>query len=652
MQFFTCKNKLETNTELLLKLNVPVNTCYIDVVCSSYYTIFVNGDVEDFGPCRTASGYARIKRFIVPPFKNIEMKIIYYGVDTFEFSDTDFYFGLDYLDNDENIINVDKQFDVFINRYHENISCKFSYQRGLVERYDLSKKELQQFDVIKIDSPVTILSKEKPNCIFEEVNPNFVNKSIFNGFDRVNNPYFMKYEMFKKVNKYDLQEVFKNCIDEKYESTRFDFDKEYTGLLKIKVNAKTSNKKVLICFDEILINDEWFYGRNNTNDVIEITTDPGEFEIITNVPYSFMHLMVIKTSDDEVEVSAIKVQNDYVINTKSTGDKDVDLVIESAKRSFQQNAYDVFTDCPSRERAGWLCDSYFTGIAEKFYKGDNKMERNFIENVLLSSRTDLPEGMFPMCYPSYHINHNFIPNWSLWLVVEIVRYYKENKDEKLLKLSKERVYKLFDYFKKFENEYGLLENLEAWVFVEWSKANDEAYIKGVNFPTNMLYADTLVQAGELYGDETLINKGNSLKKVIVNLSYNGEYFVDNAIRNNDALDVCKEHTTETCQYYALFFNVFENEEFLNRMLNKNIDSKLSKSAPFIGKTLRLILLKNNKKYDQILEEFVPYYLLMAKVTNTLWEMVESDNASCNHGFSSIVGPIVYEAYRKANYKTI
>lgn len=44
-------------------------------------------------------------------------------------------------------------------------------------------------------------------------------------------------------------------------------------------------------------------------------------------------------------------------------------IYKAALQTFRQNTVDVFMDCPSRERAGWLCDSYFTAIMEKEFTG-------------------------------------------------------------------------------------------------------------------------------------------------------------------------------------------------------------------------------------------------------------------------------------------
>ena len=70
----------------------------------------------------------------------------------------------------------------------------------------------------------------------------------------------------------------------------------------------------------------------------------------------------------------------------------------------------------------------------------------------------------------------------------------------------------FENFEKYENEYSLLEDLPKWNFVEWSKAND--WCKGVNFPTNMLYAAALEAVYKLYGDNDLMEKAEKIRNTV------------------------------------------------------------------------------------------------------------------------------------------
>ena len=147
-------------------------------------------------------------------------------------------------------------------------------------------------------------------------------------------------------------------------------------------------------------------------------------------------------------------------------------------------------DCPSRERAGWLCDSYFTGRVEFVLSGKSRIERNFIENYLLPAEfKDIDKGMLPMCYPADHRNHNYITNWAMWFVLELEEYLKRTGDRATIDRARTRIYELVAFFRPYLNEDGLLEKLPKWVFVEWSRANK--LVQDVSYPSNMLYAEML-----------------------------------------------------------------------------------------------------------------------------------------------------------------
>mgnify|MGYP001576234971 CR=1 FL=1 len=75
--------------------------------------------------------------------------------------------------------------------------------------------------------------------------------------------------------------------------------------------------------------------------------------------------------------------------------------------------------------------------------------------------------MLPMCYPADHSDGNFIPQWSLWFVVQLEEYLHRSGDRVLVDALLPRVMKLFGYFKGFVNEHGLLEKLDRWNFIEW-----------------------------------------------------------------------------------------------------------------------------------------------------------------------------------------
>ena len=111
--------------------------------------------------------------------------------------------------------------------------------------------------------------------------------------------------------------------------------------------------------------------------------------------------------------------------------------------------------------------------------------------------------------------------------------------------------------------------------------------------------------------------------------------------------------SETCQYYAFFTGVATIEEYpelWNKLLTEFGPERIQKglypeiwpSNAFIGNFLRLELLLREGKYQQLLDECVGYFEYMADRTGTLWEN-QTDNASCNHGFTSYAAVFILEA---------
>ena len=102
------------------------------------------------------------------------------------------------------------------------------------------------------------------------------------------------------------------------------------------------------------------------------------------------------------------------------GDETLNAVYRGGVRTFAHNALDIFMDCPSRERAGWLCDSYFTAQTEYALFGETRVEDAFLQNYrLYQNRGEYPKGALPMRYPSEHHTDRFIPQWTMWYILEV-----------------------------------------------------------------------------------------------------------------------------------------------------------------------------------------------------------------------------------------
>lgn len=157
-------------------------------------------------------------------------------------------------------------------------------------------------------------------------------------------------------------------------------------------------------------------------------------------------------------------------------------------------------------------------------------------------------------------------------------------------------------------------------------------------------------ATDIFMDCPSRERAERIRAVIRRQSFDGEFFVDNAVRKDGRLQVTRNRT-EVCQYFAFFFDVATprtHGELWNKLVRQfgperkqtNAFAEIHPANAFIGNYLRSELLSRYDHPAQIKKELVDYYLYMAEQTGTLWEHVGA-SASCNHGFASHVAHSLY-----------
>ena len=598
---------------------------YIRIAASTDYRLIVNGEFVAHGPCVAAHDFYRIDCYNLKPYlkcgKNlIALEVAGYNEPSYYLLDQPSFLQAEVELNGEIVAATGSEFTAYELNQRKRDVPRFSFQRPFIEHHILTPDYQQwaldvNWQPAEGIQPVKLTEQEAKTLITRRV------------------PY-PDYSVHDAVQLPDNKYVFK-------------FKCNSTGFLgmKVKVNEPTVMK---IHFDELL-DDK---GRVRHNSQYEgrmfYELQPGEYTLESFEPYTMQYMeTLIESGDCTIERVYMR---DYCNSDVSRGkfysdNADLNRLFEAARETYRQNALDIFMDCPSRERAGWLCDSYFTSRVAFDLSGNTRLEHNFIENFLLPERfKDIDEGMLPMCYPSDHWNHNYIPNWAMWFVLELEEYLFRSGDRATVDQAKKRVYDLVNYFKKYLNEDGLLEKLSKWIFVEWSAAN--SYVQDVNYPTNMLYAEMLDVVGRLYGDKALAEQAEQVRQTIRQQAFDGEYFIDNAVRDKRGRLQLTGNHTETCQYYAFMFKTATPESHPElwarlrdefgpaRKQNKKY-ADVPYSNAFIGNYLRLELLSRAGLSKQILEESIAEFLKMADQTGTLWENLTS-SASCNHGFASHV----------------
>jgi len=135
-----------------------------------------------------------------------------------------------------------------------------------------------------------------------------------------------------------------------------DFGCNLTGFIGAKVTCR-SKTRLFLTFDEILSNGDVDWKRLGCVNVISYELQPGTYELESFEPYTLRYLKVIALEGD------CEVRDLYLREFAGAGvglahfacsDERLNRLFAAGRETFRQNALDIFMDCPSRERAGWL----------------------------------------------------------------------------------------------------------------------------------------------------------------------------------------------------------------------------------------------------------------------------------------------------------
>ncbi len=439
-----------------------------------------------------------------------------------------------------------------------------------------------------------------------------------------------------------------------------DFGRIEAGFLKLALTTNAESD-VVVGFTELYLGEEFRFTQMNAHNTIEYFLPAGDRRTVQCFePYTFRYAIVmVKEGDICLEQFGAVT---YMSDTRDVPELPYENATQAAigraaVRNFAHNALDLYMDCPSRERAGWLADGYFTSQAEFAMTGKTQVEDVFLENYRMfpNSRGEIPAGALPETYPSDIVpGGTFIPQFNLWYILQVEKYVFERGNQDKREDFRDSIYGVLSFFRGYENQDGLVEQLPSWNFIEWSGAND--WCQDVNYPTNFLYAAALKAAAHLYEDAELAQKSEAVRKETLRQSFNGKYFLDHGVRDESGELQLQLHSSEVCQYYALLFGGIDPDApeyaYLMNLITdvfaldrKGAMPEIIEINVFPGLFLRMDALMMLKKYDLVLSTIEDFFGQMEPYTGTLWEYRQF-KGSYDHGFSSIAYKVMKEAYEK------
>lgn len=654
------------------------------IAASNLYRIFAGEKLIGYGPARAAHGYARIDEWSLPSSETplpITVEVVSYQVNSYYLVEEDPFFACRIFSGGRELA-TSRDFDCVILTDRVQKVQRYSFQRPFVEDYrmEVCRTALYRRERIVFPAAETepvpcnrLIARETAYPTLEERSAvpcehgkfrvdeghaRWVNRSITDIGQTLGGYAYGDLEecVSDEVSRFIYEPAAGNEFSLRAgEYSLFDFGRELSGFFRVRVEAEEDCVLYLV-FDEIDWQEERnpdyvraknisFY-RNECVNIVKWRLKKGSYDLLAFEAYSMRYAkLVLAEGRAKLGTARIVVyENPTAYRFRfRVADAELSDILDAARNTYAQNSVDLLMDCPSRERAGWTNDGYFSSEADQLFSGERRVEYSFLQNLVLAPRlSELPAGMTPMCYPCDHRDGVYVPNCGMWLALNLCQYYRSTGDEGFRAECVPVVEGLVNFFKGFENEDELLENLDGWIFVEWSMANHSDYICGVNYPSNMMYAETLRAAATILQRPALAEKAERIRRKILEQSFNGLFFEDNCVREEGKL-VRKGHISETCQYYAFFFNIVtpESHSALYRLLTERFGPERSgtdwpdidRSNVIIGLCMREDLLMRTGQTERLLRECKDIFLGMARRTGTLWEHTDVE-ASCNHGISA------------------
>ena len=678
------RHEINCHGAFLLRAKELGEDARLRIAAGDIYRIHVNGEFAHWGPAKTANGRSPVDEIPLGAYlKNgeavIAVEITGYAIDVLGTCNDEAFFSAEVVEGEKTRYTT-YDFEAYLLNDTIRKVSRYSWQRHFVECYQM-QKDRRSFYLGDTEGriPSAIIDVKGNNRIKRVVRyPDFHTVWADTPFEvgsishaPVETPYSYIYMEEHQDNGFPTEEIvplateFQSMVFTRNDRTdaldgyrMYDLGRDLAGFIRMEVSVKKAAKLYCIWDEVVQENGRIDPIRMHMTSISRYELAEGEYSLESMEPYTLKYIQTM-VEEGEVEIRRVGVRTYENPNADRLefrcADKKYETLMEAARNTFAQNAPDIFMDCPSRERAGWLCDSYFTGQSEYLFTGVSLVEKHFLDNYAHCPEIPyMPEGMIPMCYPGEFMiskKHPYIANWALWYLLELQMYLSRTKDMEIYEDSRKKVDGLLRFFERCENEYGLLENVPGWTFVEWSMANDPSFVKGINFPSSMLYSGALRAVAKAYDRPELAEKADRIVETIRSMArLESGFWCDNAVRDEKGVPHLTGNTSETCQYYAFYFGIATPErdgklldtllhEFGADRVQETTYPTVHKSNAFIGNILRMGYLSDNGYAEAALSQVVDYYLYMAERTNTLWEY-NTPHKSCNHGFASFIAAVI------------
>jgi len=155
----------------------------------------------------------------------------------------------------------------------------------------------------------------------------------------------------------------------------------------------------------------------------------------------------------------------------ATENEDLRRILALCANTIHYGVQEIFPDCPTREKGQYLGDACVSARAQAILTGNTEMLKKTIFDFFHSSF--ICPGIMAVSTSSFMQE---IADFSLLLPALVCWTYAFDKDVAFLKKAEPYLTGMYEYFSRYRNADGLLENVtEKWNLVDWPKNLRDGY---------------------------------------------------------------------------------------------------------------------------------------------------------------------------------
>ena len=263
-----------------------------------------------------------------------------------------------------------------------------------------------------------------------------------------------------------------------------DLGKVYAGVPKITFKGGVSGTEIKILGGYTLDNGLVSTETDQSTDMSYFFILNGETAVFQPFVYLGMRYLQVDNSPNELTKSNVKfITRHYELDPAKASFKSSNQMLNNVwdlmTHSLVVGAQESFVDTPTREKGGFLGDSWSVGSSAMTTMGERVMNLRILKEFLQSQEQYWPDGRMNAVYPNVDGGRD-IPDYTQMFLFWVWDYYMQTGNKMFLRTYFDQIKKVVEYVNAYKDERtGLIHNLAG---------GSNAYLHGIiDWPTCMRY---------------------------------------------------------------------------------------------------------------------------------------------------------------------